>query len=134
MEKVGLPRFSERIIGITLPVDGRMFVCDHDEVYELNLDSAQANITGQDPRVFMEENWTLGISDEKPITTVGLRHISYEFDEQADSVTVNTDVDGVLNNVEFPIDSGDWFVGSISKCGNFIVLAEPYDLWVYRIN
>lgn len=134
MKKIELPNFFERIIGVTLPIEARMHAVDHNEVYEIDLVSSETRITGQNPYDFQATNMTLGVNDEaKPITESNGNTVSYTFDEMADFVTVEVKISGNQNSIRFPIDSGDWFFGSFSTCGTYLVLAAPYELWVFLV-
>jgi hypothetical protein len=60
-------------------------------------------------------------------------NISYDFNPTKDSVRVKCNIGGTESEIEFPTLSGDWFSASFSKCGRYLVLAEPYSFEVYEV-
>ena len=133
MRKLETSKVTERIVGFSLPDDGKMFVCDHDEVYELDLSANVAKVTKLDPYEFMKNFRMLGITDEQPIKETKGNTISYDFRPTLNHVIVNLKIFDRSTTINFPIFSGDWFVGSFSRCGSYLVLAEPYEIAVYEL-
>jgi len=69
MQKLNLPKVSERIRGITLPVDDIMHIADYDEVYRIDLTGEnEVQILEDDPYEFVEaQKHILGVSGHTPI-------------------------------------------------------------------
>ena len=72
MKKIDLPRFSERIRGITLPVDGVMHAFDYDEVFKIDLSDVSVEVLNEDPYAFADAHaGFLGVSGNEPLLSVG---------------------------------------------------------------
>ena len=74
-----------------------------------------------------------GLVENQPIERIGDTEISWEFDPKSDFVTVHIRVGLETRKVEFRTFSGDWFAASLSDDGRHFVLAEPYDIAVYKV-
>ena len=131
----------ERFIGFTIPRHGSFYVCDHDEVVRVTLDgqiSAEAH--DEHPYKFVESNANFvglvfeGFPKNSPILRVGSTIISYDFKPTDDFVCVNYEHAGQRGVLKFGTFSGDWFVGSLSEDGQYLVLAEPYEVALYRLS
>ncbi len=135
MRKIKLPRTSERIRGVSPPVDDVIFVCDYDEVFKITLTpEPKLDYLDDDPYEFLEAlPFSLGVYEHKPILESNGNKISYEFVSTRDTVTVSTNINGVSKDIEFTTFSGDWFAASFSQCGKYLVLAEPYLFEVYEV-
>jgi len=134
MKKIDLPRFSERIRGITLPVDGVMHAFDYDEVFKIDLSDVSVEVLDEDPYAFADAHaGFLGVSGNEPLLSVGNSMVSYAFDPTGDSQTVHFVSQGQPNDMEFRTLSGDWFFASLTADESYLVIAEPYLLEVYRL-
>ena len=135
MKKISLPRTSERIRGLTLPENGLMYVCDYDEVFKVIIgDNSKAEVLNDNPYEFLESlSHALGVPEGEPILEFNGNSISYKFNSISDFVIVNCKINGQKSSIEFRILSGDWFVASFSKCGEYLILAEPYGIELYEL-
>ena len=152
MIKLDIPRTSERIRGITLPEDGAMYVADYDEVFKITLnENATVETLDNNPYEFLEsQEHFLGIGEHKPITKCNGNKVTYTFlppveygtlkhklrnifGLNKDYITVKYHISNKTGKIKFRALSGDWFVASFSKDGNYLVIAEPYDFEVYKI-
>ncbi|MGB1124459.1 MAG: hypothetical protein ACPG4Q_04565 [Phycisphaeraceae bacterium] len=134
MKQIKINCYVERFIALTLPFDGRMCVCDHDEVFEIDLGTGVANYISDDPYDFCEKNKTYGLSEAPPIKQTGDKSLSYDFDPYKKHVDVFVTLGSERETIKFPIMSGDWFFASFSECGLYLVIAEPYELHVYKLS
>lgn len=130
----------ERFIGITIPRNGKFFVCDHDEVVQITIDGSVApEVSEEHPYKFVENNPDfIGIvfddlTKNEPILRVGTTGISYKFDPRQDFVQVEYDIAGKRGALDFRTFSGDWFVASLAEDGTHLVLAEPYEVALYEV-
>lgn len=130
----------ERFIGFTIPRNGTFYVCDHDEVVQISFDgSMSAEVTDEHPYRFVENNADFlglvfdGLSANEPVLRVGSTIVSYNFDPRKDFVSVNCEIAGEQEVLEFRTFSGDWFVASLSDDGRHLVLAEPYEVALYQL-
>ena len=135
IKKLSLPYTSERIRGVTLPKDNIMYVCDYDEVHKLTIgNEITAEILDDDPYDFLDaQEHSLGLSEDPPIHKSGENTITYSFKPTADNVAVHLNINGKNEDINFKIMSGDWFEASFSKCGKYILIAEPYEFELYEI-
>lgn len=134
MKKIDLPRFSERIRGFTLPIDGVMHAFDYDEVFRLDLTTYSLEILDADPYSFADANPEfLGVSGVKPMLTNGNSVVSYSFDPAADFQNVTLISHGERQDIKFRTLSGDWFVATLSPDQNYLIIAEPYLVEVYSL-
>jgi len=126
---------TERIIGLTLPVNGIMYVCGYDEVFQLNLGkSISFEMLDDAPyEFFYSQANSLGINGNKPILRYQEDTIAYEFDPHANCIEIDCQIAEKAYTLKFNILSGDWFVASFSTCGKYLVLAEPYNFNIYQI-
>jgi len=136
MEKVELPRTSERIRGVTLPKEGVFFVCDYDEVFKVIVgELSEPEILDDDPYDFLDNlDHSLGVYNHSSILKSNGNSISYKFDSCADFVTVEYEIFGTKGELKFRTLSGDWFAASFSGCGNYLMLAEPYGIELYEVS
>jgi len=135
MQKIELPRITERIRGFTLPENGVMTVFDYDEVYLVSLQPPSIDVLDDNPYSFADLHPEhLGVSDSAPIHQVGSANVSYDFDPTAPSQRVRLELGGQTQEISFSTLSGDWFVASLSPDGLYLVVAEPYSLEVYSLS
>ena len=136
MEKLELPKVSERIIGMTAPEDGCFFVCDYDEVFKISLEgNSEPDVLEDDPYEFLEKlPYSLGVYNNSPALVYGESTIKYNFNSTEEFVTVQCLIAGKQFEINFRTLSGDWFSASFSKCGKFLVLAEPYGYEIYKVD
>ena len=129
-----LPR-CERIFGLTLPIDKVMYVCSYVEVFKIQVDkSTSVEILDDNPYKFADSlTHFLGSDGHTPIQQQNGNSISYHFSPNKDFVQVDFNIFDRIGQIKFQILSGDCFVASFSECGNYLILAEPYDFNVYRI-
>lgn len=128
LRKLSIPEFSERLYGFTIPDAGKIYACDHDESFEITLsESPEVEVLEDNPYEFIAsfEN-SLGVPDGVPIHRLNGIEIAYSFDGRNDFVNITVQQGSHTERVSFRTFSGDWFVGTISKCGKYLVLAEPY--------
>ncbi|TCP87951.1 hypothetical protein C8J42_1085 [Sphingomonas sp. PP-CE-1A-559] len=135
LENLPLSIPSERLIGFTVPADNRFLVCDHNEVWELITGvSTSVDETDFVPYKVAEQpdfvGW--GKEDAAPVLKIGDSNISYNFDPKAAAVQVRYEYGANHYLFDFPTLSGDWFCASLSRDGNLLVLAEPYQIRLYR--
>lgn len=135
MKKLNICLPFERMMGLTLPNNGVMYVCDYDEVFKIELDqSIQITVIDENPRNFFNaSSHYLGIEQHQLIHKKNGNSISYNFNPLFDFVQVNFNIKGKNGEIRFPTLSGDWFAASFSQCGKYLVLAEPYGFEVYQI-
>jgi hypothetical protein len=136
MDEIDLGIPSERLIGFTVPNGDRFLVCDHDEVWEVNVGtSATICETDYAPYDVADQSDFIGWgkTDASPILDYADRTISYNFDPTASAATVILKTASGQTLVEFPTFSGDWFAASLSRDGKLLVIAEPYKIALYRI-
>lgn len=136
MRKIDINIPSDRIIGFTLPKDGRFFVCDHDEVWEVvATPSLEVNVTDLQPYVVAERSDFLGLGGKNSAAILRSTNceISYDFNPREDAVKVLYTSNGKNGAIEFKTFSGDWFSASLSVEGDLFVLAEPYLLELYEV-
>ncbi|MGE8212091.1 MAG: hypothetical protein ACN6Q8_00730 [Stenotrophomonas sp.] len=135
MQKIDLPRISERIRGFTLPENGAMTVFDYDEVFLVSLQPPSVRVLDDNPYSFADLHPEhLGVSHNAPLLQVGSTTVSYSFDPAAPSQGVRLDLDGQVQEIPFRTLSGDWFIASLSRDGSYLVIAEPYLLEVYSLS
>lgn len=142
MQKIDFkkPAVLERLIGFTIPRAGKFAICDHDEVWSAFMDPTRLpEVAEIHPYKFVEGNNDFlglvfeGLGENQPIKRVGSTEIAWAFDPKSDFVTVHVRAGLEVDKVEFHTFSGDWFAASLSDDGQHLVLAEPYDIAVYRI-
>ena len=140
MKKLKLSPLSERYIGFTIPKAGTFYICDHDEVWRVEIGSDPAvQVTDLEPYRFVENRVDFlglvfeGLAENQPLLRVGRNEIVYDFDPKKDFVAVRYVVAGQSGEIEFPIFSGDWFAASFSDDGCHLLLAEPYDIALYEV-
>ena len=63
----------------------------------------------------------------------GTVKISYGFDPKASSVRVAIESTQNTQYIDFRTLSGDWFVATLTPCGEFLVMAEPYLIEAYAL-
>lgn len=143
MLKINLPADLrlERIIGFTIPRGDVFFVSDHDEVWRVEFGaSPSAEPTEHAPYAFVENNNDFlglvfdGLRENQPILRVGSTEISYDFDPKAEFVRVSYRTERQAGTIDFRTFSGDWFAASLSDDGAYLILAEPYELGLYRLD
>lgn len=135
MKKIEIPRTSERIRGISLPENEVIYVCDYDEVFKIIIGAnAEPEVLDDDPYEFLASlPSAIGVTDLDPIHESYGNSISYNFDPTKDRILVQCKIGNKVNDIEFPILSGDWFAASFSKCGKYVILAEPYRFDLYEV-
>lgn len=132
--------WAERLIGFTIPVGGKFYVADHDEVWLVSIgQEIKAEVTDRAPYEFVGERSDFlglvfeGLAANPPTLRVGETEVSYIFDPTKDFVTVEYDVRGRHGKIEFRTFSGDWFAASLSGSGEHLVLADPYSIELYEV-
>lgn len=128
LRKLPMPIFTERLYGFTIPNAGKIYACDHDESFEITLaDVPSVEVLEHRPYDFIAgfEN-ALGIPGGTPLQRLGDTEVAYQFDGRQRFVTVSVQRGNQKESVSFRTFSGDWFVGTLSTCGRYLVLAEPY--------
>ncbi|MDM4769969.1 hypothetical protein [Solimonas sp. SE-A11] len=128
LKKLPIPNFTERLYGFTIPSAGKVYACDHDESFEIMLGEAPKIVVLEDnPYEFIGsfEN-ALGAFGGKPIHQINGIRVSYSFDGSEDYVAVVVSLENSSETISFRTLSGDWFVATLSVCGRYLVLAEPY--------
>lgn len=134
MQKISLPRISERIRAFTLPEEGAFCVSDYDEVYRISLTGELSiEVLDDDPYEFAARPECFGVSLHAPILEVGASRISYVFEPSQSQQNVSIVTSKGLENLSFRTFSGDWFVATLSRDGRFLIIAEPYLIEVYAL-
>ena len=135
MKKIDFPRFfSERLQGFTHPMEDLMQVVDYDEVFNLDLSTGSFEVSDKGPEMFEHgPEGFLGRSDNPPLLAVGSKSVSYDFNRSSNSIEVRVVVHGLEYTITVPILPGDWFIASLSPCGRYLVVAEPYLIEVYAL-
>jgi hypothetical protein len=134
LRKLLIPTFTERLYGFTIPDADKIHACDHDESFEITLgDSPSVEMLEDNPYKFIAsfEN-ALGIPNGIPIHRLDGVEVSYSFDGRKDFVIVTVRRGDQTEKISLRTLSGDWFAATISKCGKYLVLAEPYLLECYE--
>ena len=105
-----------------------IYACDHDESFEITLaGSPSVNVLEHKPYEFIASfKNALGIPAGTPLRKLGDKEVAYDFDGRAEFVTVTICRGIEEEGISFRTLSGDWFVGTLSTCGRYVVLAEPY--------
>lgn len=94
----------------------------------------EIEVLDDDPYEFLEaQPHSLGVLQHPCILEHHGHTIMYSFDPKADFVRVGINIGKQQHVIDFRTLSGDWFACSFSKCGEYIVVAEPYDFEVYQI-
>lgn len=134
MKPIPLPHLSERIIGVTLPKDGKFLVCDYDEILEVAIcDPPQVQPVEGDPETVEQRTDFIGRWRDNSIHRVGENRITFNFKSTARTVKVKYDCSGRRGLIEFRTLSGDWFYASFSEDGRYLILAEPYAVELYAV-
>jgi hypothetical protein len=138
LTRLQVPLFAERLLGITIPEAGRMYACSYEGIHELALTDLVRVTTdkahAEDYDFLQSKGRALGLHGGTPLLEVAGLAISYSFDPDAASQSIHIRRGSWASRVEFPTDSGDWFHASLSTCGAFLVMAEPYRLEVYHVS
>lgn len=142
MRKLAFARPPEwdRLIGFTIPKAGSFHVCDHDEVWCITLGPApKVQVTDHAPYDFVQDRSDFlglvlrGQTRNPPLLSAGGNEIAFDFDPKREAATVRYSVAGREGQIAFPTLSGDWFAASLSDDGQYLVLADPYDLAIYAV-
>ncbi|GEM_PF-2378193 len=135
MQKLNLPRISERFRGFTLPVADEFLICDYDEVLRVSLsEPVSVEVTDEHPNDFelKRTDW-FGVSEREPIAQAGSYELSYVFVPKDDFQKITIKSASGSEILSFRTFSGDWFVASFSVDAKYLVLAEPYLLEIYAL-
>lgn len=133
MKKIDIPFICDRIYGLTIPENSIMHIVSHDEVSRLDLKNPlNVDVLVDNPYEFANTNHCLGIPDGKPIHTIEGKKVEFDFDPTKETVTIAVHHFGHIEEIKFPLMSGDWFQASFSPCGQYFVVAEPYAYDVYE--
>ena len=140
MRQIKIPFQSDRIIGFTIPRGGVFYVCDHDEVTQVQIAEVPVtDVMDQHPYDLAEKNRDFvgllftGFPLNAPLKQAGGSSIEYDFNPKRDYVKVKCNVSGQTGEISFRTLSGDWFCASLSDDGHYLVLAEPYELALYQL-
>lgn len=135
MQKLNLPRISERIRGFTLPEDGVMFVFDYDEVFRINLENTPFVETLCENPYEFETNHPehFGVSDREPILESGSFKLHYQFEPSDNFQAITLESSEKSQSIQFQTLSGDWFMATFSPCQKYLLIAEPYLFEVYLL-
>ena len=135
LRKLPMPRFTERLFGFTIPDGAKIYACDHDESFEITLgDPPNVQVLDDKPYEFIAsfEN-ALGIPNGQPLRQLGDTEVEYSFSGgRQEFVTVTVRKGDREENIRFRTLSGDWFVATLSRCGKYLVLADPYAFECYE--
>ena len=134
LRKLPISSFTERLFGFTIPENGVIYACDHDESFEIRLDASPGvNVLDHKPYDFIGSfRNALGIPAGTPLHRLGDKEVAYDFDGRADFVAVTIRRGSEEQSISFRTLSGDWFVSTLSTCGKYVVLAEPYHSECYE--
>ena len=132
-----MPYVAERFLGVTIPDGGVMYACSYVGLHKLTLEDpvrVETDEEGSEDYAALESKGAaLGIFDGAPILEDAQTKIAYVFDPRADTQRIEIHRAGKTETLIFPTLSGDWFFASLSKCGGFLLLAEPYAIEVHKI-
>jgi len=136
---LAVPRMTERFLGITIPEQGLMYACSYDGLHTITLSSESVAVETdeagiEDYKLLESKRTALGVMGGVPIHKSERASVSYIFEPSASEQLVNLTHAGAEYELEFPTLSGDWFFATLSRCGGFLVLAEPYDLQIYALS
>lgn len=129
LRKLPIPRFTERLFGFTIPEGDKIYACDHDESFEITLaNPPHVEVLDDKPYDFIGSfQNALGIPAGQPLRQLGDIEIAYLFEGgKQEFVTVTVRKGDQKESILFRTLSGDWFVGTLSMCGRYLVLADPY--------
>lgn len=131
-----MPYVAERFLGVTIPDAGVMFACSYEGLHKIVLEDP-VHIETDDKRredydALRAKGETLGLFGGTPILADSRTKISYAFDPRADEQRIEVCIGGRSEIVTFATLSGDWFFASLSKCGQLLLLAEPYAIEVRK--
>lgn len=134
LKKIEIPIFSERLFGVTIPNDNKVFFCDNDRAYEVSLlePTSVKVLKFNSYELYNFSVNTLGVFDGVPIHALEDKNILYSFDVAKGFVEVEVIKGGVSTKLAYEILSGDWFVCTLSCCGKYVVVAEPYFFECYK--
>lgn len=134
------PPESDRLIGFTIPNAGTFYICDHDDVWCATLGASPTILlTDHRPYSFVKgRSDFLGIvfqgqTRNHPLLRVGQNEISFDFNPKRDFATIRYSIAGLEGQIAFRTLSGDWFTASLSDDGQYLILADPYDLAIYAV-
>ena len=136
MEELPFTSPSERIIGFTVPKAGQFFLCDHDEVWTVEIATdVVASETDHSPYDLAKQRPDfVGWGENKnEVRRAGATEIEYDFNPKSDFVLVRYRTGADSGEIKFPTFSGDWFAASLSEDGKHLVLAEPYGVAVFAV-
>jgi hypothetical protein len=127
-QKLPLPTFTERLYGFTIPHAGIIYACDHDESFRISLNGVpRVEVLDSKPYDFIASfDNALGIPGGTPLLRFNHVEVDYHFDGRPGTVTISVRHGDQTENVNFRTLSGDWFVATLSTCGKYLVLADPY--------
>lgn len=156
-EKIVLPFITERLVAVSLPIDGKIIILDMENAYMVDLVNCgttvidnkynivdQYFIVGKKNQIekkpvmlgFAGQNYTfiglfgqLGIISENDKKSIILKITP---NSAAQSSLVIKECEKLVLNYNFNDLSGDWTVTSFSQDGRFVVLANPYELAVFQ--
>ena len=138
IEPIRLPWIAERFLGITVPESGRLSACSYEGLHTIDLSrlpvGVETDATGREDLDRLGAfGAVLGGSGGEPLLRVGTTQIRYRFDPGAPRQRVFLRRVGEVHEVPFVTLSGDWFHATLSRCGTYLVLAEPSGIEAYRI-
>ncbi len=139
LTRVQLPNYiAERFFGITIPDGGRLHACSGEALHTIVLSDPVVVEHDEDARedyALMSSLGTpLGIwGSGEPILDDGHTRVEYTFVPGRREMTVFVHRGDVTELVPFDTFSGDWFAATLSTCGRYLVLAEPYEIEIYAI-
>ena len=133
-----IPYVAERLLGVTIPEDGVMYACSYEGLHRIAFEESVCIDTdealSEDYEALRARGSARGLFDGVPILADSRTKISYTFDPSAETQRIELSHASRSEVITFATMSGDWFVVTLSKCGKYLVLAEPYALEVCRIS
>lgn len=136
---LAVPRIAERLLGITIPEHGLMYACSYEGLHTIRLTadpiSVETDESGiEDYKLLEAKGTALGVMGGSPVHSDAKTSISYIFDPRASEQVVSVTTGNNEYELEFSTLSGDWFFATLSRCGHYLVLAEPYSLEIYALS
>lgn len=136
LNSLKMPYVAERLLGVTIPECSVMYACSYEGLHKIVLEDPVRVETdkerSEDYEMLRSKGDALGLFGGTPILTDSRTQISYVFDPRAKDQRIEVRQAGSSEVITFATLSGDWFIATLSKCGQFLVLAEPYAIEVRK--
>ena len=134
---ISIPYIADRFLGVTIPNESTMYACSYDGIHKISflpLVAVEINSERREDYDYLESlGETLGLDGGQPILQDQNTKLDYTFRPKENSQIVKIIRSEKEEKIRFDTLSGDWFYATLSKCGKFILLADPYLIAVYEI-